>query len=377
MRQCLYLVLFGLSLLLVACSEKTGSDEDRKDTKGGEQETPAAEGTSLPGPWDDVVFTKHSSYACQSPEGTRTKFPDLINDDWDYEALEEIPINYITQESDVALQNQDHGPAACVWAFFEYFSEHDAYYEESDCAEDHGELVHAYERSLFSAGMISLPLLKLRNDSYISETDWQKITPWLRKLLDCEQVTLDDRLNNYTAELEGLHNSVYNATLAGASLAILLNDQEAFAYFMDGFKTGLDQLNDDGTSSYEVAYKAGDALFYHNLIANYATHIVLLSDLGEYDFLNHAKLSKMRRLVLDDLDGAGYLEQQTGVPQTRHPKDEPWNLSWTYHMSRIQDDELAGKWADDYANELVHSMTGGEPKEWWVLNSALRQKYGD
>tara|TARA_B100000959_G_scaffold221502_1_gene234272 strand:+ start:7407 stop:8531 length:1125 start_codon:yes stop_codon:yes gene_type:complete len=374
MRQCLYLLPIGLSLLLVACSEKNGSDEDRED---GGQETPVAKSRALQGPWDDVVFTKHSSYACQSLDGTRTQFPELINDDWDYEALEEIPIDYIAMESDVALQNLDHGPAACVWAFFEYFSEHDAYYEESDCADDHGELAHAYERSLFSAGMISLPLLKLRNDSYIREADWQKITSWLRKLLSCEQVTLEDRLNHYTAELEGLHNSIYNAALAGASLAILLDDEEAFVYFMDGFKIGLDQLNDDGTSSYEVAYKAGDALFYHNLIVNYATHIALLSDLGDYDFLNHAKLKKMRRLVLDDLDGAGYLEQQTGVSQTRHPKDEPWNLSWTYHMNRIQEDELAEKWADDYANELGHSMTAGEPREWWVPNSALRQKDED
>ena len=82
MRQCLYLLPIGLSLLLVACSEKNGSDEDRED---GGQETPVAKSRALQGPWDDVVFTKHSSYACQSLDGTRTQFPELINDDWDYE----------------------------------------------------------------------------------------------------------------------------------------------------------------------------------------------------------------------------------------------------------------------------------------------------
>jgi len=351
-------------------------DTDVIDTQDTGSDTDVTDHT-LKGPWDQVVFTSNNPYECVAPEGTRTSFPPLLNDDWDYEALAEIPADYIIELTDTALKARDHGPAACAMTYFQYFADNDAYYLESDCTENGQPAAHDYERSLFISGMVGLPLLKLRGDPFIEEAAWAGIEDWARKLLTCHQVMLKDRLSDsYITDLGGYHNSVYNASLAGISLAIHLDDQEAFNEFLAGYTQALDHLNEDGTSQYEVNHKGEAILFYHNLMANYASHVALLTDMNGHELLQHEKLGKMRGLVVNDLNGGTYFQDLSQIEQTRDPRDEPWNLSWTYHVGRIDSDATTLQIADDYAADLVHTMTSGWPDRWWVDGSTLHQTYG-
>ena len=332
---------------------------------------------ALVGPWDGVEFAKNSPYDCVDPTGVRTEFPDFINGDWDIPALEEIPVEYIGNVTDTALEISDHGPAACAMQYFQYFADNDAFYLEGDCTENGEAAAHDYERSLFTAGMIGLPVLKLKGNPFISDEEWESIEPWLRRLVSCHQVMLKDRLaESYINDFGGYHNSVYNVSLAGISFAIALNDRALFDEFVAGYQQALDHLNDEGTSPYELSQKGDATLFYHNYISNYASHVALLTDMNGHDFLHHEKLVNMRDLVMGDVGGGTTFADLAGEPQTRAPTDEPWNLTWTYHVGRIDGDAEALQVADQYGPDLIHAMTAGSPERWWELGSTLSANYG-
>jgi hypothetical protein len=337
------------------------------------------QGETLTGPWDGVAFVLNSSQECTDPTGTRTAFPALLpNGDWDIEKLEEIPVDHISELTDTALLAGDHGPVECAIDYLRYFADNDAFYLEGDCVENGETALHDYERSLFTSGMVGLPLLKVRNDPLISSDDWNVILPWVRKLMTCHQVMLKDRLGeNYINDFGGYHNSVYNVSLAGLSMAIVLDDLDAYQEFLDGYIQALENLNEDGTSPYELHEKGAETFFYHNYISNYASHVALLADLNGSQLLNHEKLANMRALVLDQLEGGSVFEDIAETEQLRDPRDEPWNLTWTYHIGRINDDGEAKSIADEYDWMLTHAMTSGTPETWWVEGASLRAQYGD
>ncbi len=344
----------------------------------GKSEEPVLEtGEPLKGPWDGVEFAQNNPYDCVDPTGVPTEFPAHIGEDWDIPALEKIPVEYINELTDTALEASDHGPAACAMQYFQTFADNNAFYLEGDCTENGEAAAHDYERSLFTTGMIGLPVLKLKGDPFISDDEWENIEPWLRSLVSCHQVMLKDRLaESYISGYGGYHNSVYNVSLAGISFAIALNDQALFDEFVAGYQQALDHLNDDGSSPYELNEKGDATLFYHNYISNYASHVALLTDMNGHDFLHHEKLVKMRGLVMGDLGGGTTFADLAGEPQTRNPTDEPHNLTWTYHVGRIDSDAAVMQVADQYGPDLIHAMTAGLPERWWGPGTTLRANYG-
>jgi hypothetical protein len=363
------ILLLGLGSALLGCADSK--------SEGPASNPPMMEVSSLRGPWDGMDFSKDTPMDCDVPGDTRISFPALINGDWDTAGLEEIPVDYIIELTDTALQTSDHGPAACAFKYLQYFASKDAFYLQNDCSENNQMALHDYERSLFTAPMIGLPILKLKGDAAITETDWKTIEPWLRKLLSCHQIMLKDRLSaSYITDFGGYHNSIYNVSLAGISFAIALNDEEMLKEFASGFSQALDRLNDDGTSQYEINEKGEATWFYHNYMSNYASHVALLTDMNGYNFLHHDKLVKMRKLVSEDLAGAKNFEAATGIVQSRSPADEPWNLTWTYHLARIDKDASLRMIADQYDGQLVHTMTSGAPSRWWLTDAWLHTKYG-
>jgi len=375
-RMCALAIVLS-PLFVLGCQNNEPADTNVVDTQDTGGHTDIPKDFALVGPWDQVGFASNSPYGCGNPNESRINFPPLINDDWDYQALSEIPADYIVELTDTALETKDHGPAACAMTYFQHFADNNAYYLESDCTENGQPAEHDYERSLFITGMVGLPLLKLRGDSYIEEAAWAGIEDWARKLMTCQQVMLKDRLSDsYISDFGGYHNSVYNASLAGLSLAIHLDDPEAFNEFLAGYTQALDHLNEDGTSQYELNHKGEAILFYHNIMANYASHVALLTDMNGHELLQHEKLRKMRELVLNDLNGGTVFQDLSLTEQTRDPRDEPWNFSWAYHVGRINSDDAALQLADQYAIDLVHTMTSGWPDRWWVDGSTLHQTYG-
>ena len=336
------------------------------------QSTPSAVKTDiymLNSPWDTRIFNNDTPVKCPNPAGLPTQIPDrLENGKVDQKAWDEISnVNTMLILSDLAAEKGSRTAASCILDHLYYWAQNNAFIVDKECTTGSGEhWIHGYDRSNFINGVLAIPYLQIRNNSSLDKLKKTAVISWFEKLYVCSKTRAEGMLANSQKNGLGPHNQTYPALLAVATTSLILDKSDEFKWAIEQYKKSIATISEDGTSANETAHKKGWTIHYHTVIVNFSVHLALLGEINGFTGLfNDPSLLLLTKQVLDSYDDSSYLKKLTGYEQTQDPLTTPWNLSWTEHMKRYNEDPRITKLAKKFQWKMDHSHTGGHPEYWW------------
>ena len=323
----------------------------------------------LNSPWDTRIFNNDTPVKCPNPASLPTQIPDrLENGEVDQKAWDEISnINTMLILSDLAAEKGSRTAASCILDHLYYWAQNNAFIVDKECTTGSGEhWIHGYDRSNFINGVLAIPYLQIRNNSSLDKLKKTAVISWFEKLYVCSKTRAEGMLANAQKNGLGPHNQTYPALLAVATTSLILDKSDEFKWAIEQYKKSIATISEDGTSVNETAHKKGWTIHYHTVIVNFSVHLALLGEINRFTGLfNDPSLLLLTKQVLDSYDDSSYLKKLTGYEQTQDPLTTPWNLSWTEHMKRYNEDPRITKLVKKFQWKMDHSHTGGHPEYWW------------
>ena len=326
----------------------------------------------LNSPWDTRTFNNDTPVECPNPAGLPTQIPDrLENGEVDQKGWDKISnINTMLILSDLAAEKGSKAAASCVLDNLYYWAQNNAFIVDKECEPAHKQKKmtsgHGYDRANFINGILAIPYLQIRNAPTLDESKKTTVLSWFEKLYVCSRTRAEEMLLHAQENSLGPHNQTYPALLAVATTSLVLDKSDEFKWAIEQYKKSIATISEDGTSANETAHKKGWTLHYHTLIVNFSVHLSLLGEINGFTGLfNDASLLRLTKQVLNSYDDPTYLKKLTGYEQTQDPLTTPWNLSWTEHMKRYNEDPLITKLAKKFQWKMDHTHTGGHPEYWW------------
>jgi poly(beta-D-mannuronate) lyase len=192
----------------------------------------------------------------------------------------------------------------------------------------------------------AMAYLKVRNsrtgklDPAKAEED-KLIQEWLAALASRVREYFDQHRSESAGD--GLNNHLYWAGLGVAAEGIATDNRNAFQWGMDTYRTGIQQIQPDGTLPLEMA-RAGMALHYHLYAAG---PLVLLAELGEANKIdlyaeNNGAIHKLVKLASDGITNPRFFEQKTGVRQTIPIQISATEIGWAVpYVHRFPDGTIS------------------------------------
>ncbi len=365
-------------LSLLACSSEATSElpDIEATVQGSVQESLTMPPTSqmstqykLKSPWDTRTFQNDTSLRksqCPNPDGLPTQIPDrLENGEVDQKAWDELSNIYdMLILSDLAVEEGSKAAASCVLEHLYYWAQNNAFIIDKECSSEHW--IRGYDRSNLINGVLAIPYLQIRNDSFLDKEKKTAVLSWFEKLYVCSKTRAEGMLSNAQTNGLGPHNQTYPALLAVATTSLILDKSDEFKWAIEQYKKSIATISEDGTSANEIAHKKGWTLHYHTVIVNFSVHLSLLGEMNDFTGLfNDPSLLQITKQVLDSYDDPTYLKNLTGYEQTQDPLTTPWNLSWVEHMKRYNTDPRLSELATKFHWKMDHTHTGGHPEYWW------------
>lgn len=202
---------------------------------------------------------------------------------------------------------------------------------------------------------IAMAYIQVRDDANISAEDHQKVRTWIAQL--AARVTED--FTNRPDSKSRNNNHMYWAAWGVMASGIALDDQKLFDWALYETKTGLGQIQQDGTLELELA-RGSKAYNYHHFAAiplfmmaetAYANKIDL------FDF-NDKALQRLARVLLENMDDQSYFEKLTGEKQDLTRTITSSNLVWLEIYRKHFEDKDADRWLEKF-RPVKQSRVGG------------------
>ncbi|MFT4074403.1 MAG: alginate lyase family protein [Asticcacaulis sp.] len=217
---------------------------------------------------------------------------------------------------------------------------------------EQGRMVQAW-----ALASLSTTYLKIRTDPYLSSQANETIVNWLARLNTLvianfeTNASKDSRSNNHR----------YWANWAVCATAIVLNDQEAFAWASDGFDRACNAVTPEGTLPLEMA-RRGKALHYHNFslgpLVLHAEALIANGRLDAYE-AGGGGIKRLATKVVAGLDDPDIFADLAGTKQDLSGTLKDTQLAWMEpYYARFQAPELK-KWLNRY-RPMVAQRLGGD-----------------
>jgi poly(beta-D-mannuronate) lyase len=173
----------------------------------------------------------------------------------------------------------------------------------------------------------AMAYLKVRNSRIGKPEDDKLIQEWFRALAIKAREYLEAHRTDPASQ--GLSNHTYWTGLALAAEGIANDDRSAFDWGMDAYRTGVREIQPDGTLPFGMSLGAS-ALEYHLYAAG---PLVMLAELGEANKIDlyaesDGALQKLVKRATDGVMTPQFFEQKTGIKQTMPIQISANEIGW-------------------------------------------------
>ena len=209
-------------------------------------------------------------------------------------------------------------------------------------------------------GALAITYLKIRDSGIIAPAQTAALTTWMKTV--AHQTT--DFYNAARSKPGGDagNNHLYWAGVEIAAIAIASNDHLMFDWAMKTYENGVQQITSEGTLPLEM--RRGQRALHYHLYA--IAPLVYLAEFGKDNGLdlfaeNHFAIKRLVDRSVTGLDGSGYFDRETGIPQDT-PKGPPTaeEISWgKVYVHSFPDAELSAQIAK--TSSLSYMYLGGLP----------------
>lgn len=203
-------------------------------------------------------------------------------------------------------------------------------------------------------GAIGIGYLKVRDSGLVTRQERRLILPWMVKVA---QQTLGFYDHNHAK-----NNHLYWAGVEAVAIGVAANDHKLFDWGIGTYRTGIDQIQPDGSLPQEM--RRGQRALHYHLYA--IAPLVYLAEFGEdnglrlYAERDHA-LARLVHLAIQGLENNQYFVRSTGVQQdTPNGPPAAEQISWAeIWESRFPDPEIARLLHE--AKSMSYMYLGGLP----------------
>ncbi len=185
----------------------------------------------------------------------------------------------------------------------------------------YGKFVRAWSLAAVSSSYIQIAL-----DGRLDSAQKVAVKKWLSQL---NKAVMRDYSSRYSDKSIPKNNNLYWAAWAVGITSTVLQNPENFRWAIEKAKTGLIQIEDDGTMPLEVR-RASRAQLYH-LFA--AVPLVMLAELGANNGVNlyaynNGALHRLVKLNVTQFENPEYLTHRSGARQSLDRKLIPAFICW-------------------------------------------------
>ena len=209
-------------------------------------------------------------------------------------------------------------------------------------------------------GALAIAFLKVRDSGIIEPGQTVALTTWMKSVA---RQTMDfyDAAATKPGREAG-NNHLYWAGVEIAAIAIAANDRSMFDWAMKTYRNGVKQITPEGTLPLEM--RRGQRALHYHLYA--IAPLVYLAEFGKDNGLdlygeNHFAIKRLVNRAIAGLDGSGYFDRETGIPQDT-PKGPPTAeaISWgKVYVHTFPDPDISALIAK--ASSLSYMYLGGLP----------------
>ncbi len=204
-------------------------------------------------------------------------------------------------------------------------------------------------------GAIAIGWLKVRDSGLEIPALQDLVVPWI--------VKVTRQTIGFYDSSDARNNHLYWAGVEAAAAGVAANDRKLFNWAVDAYRTGIAQIQSDGSMPLEMR-RGRRALHYH-LYA--LAPLVYIAEFGQVNGLDlyaerHHALARLEHLCVDGLKDNQFFVKATGIAQDT-PTDGPpaaeqisWGVIW---QSRFPDPALASLL--EHAGSLSYMYLGGLP----------------
>jgi poly(beta-D-mannuronate) lyase len=209
-------------------------------------------------------------------------------------------------------------------------------------------------------GALAITYLKVRDSGIITPAQTAALTTWM-KTVGRQTTDFYDAASSKPGGDAG-NNHLYWAGVEIAAIAIASNDRSMFDWAMKTYRNGVQQITSEGTLPLEM--RRGQRALHYHLYA--IAPLVYLAEFGKDNGLdlfaeNHFAIKRLVDRSVTGLDGSGYFDRETGIPQDT-PKGPPTaeEISWgKVYVHSFPDAELSAQIAK--TSSLSYMYLGGLP----------------
>jgi poly(beta-D-mannuronate) lyase len=209
-------------------------------------------------------------------------------------------------------------------------------------------------------GAAAIAYLKIRNSGVVQPQSHAALAAWMKSVA---RQTMDF-YDAARSSGEARNNHLYWAGVEIAAIAIATDDRNLFDWAIATYKDGVQQITPEGTLPLEM--RRGQRALHYHLYA--IAPLVYLAEFGKDNGLdlfaeNEFALKRLVDRSIAGLNGSGYFDQQSGVPQDT-PKGPPTaeEISWArIYVHNFPDPVISNLLAQ--AASLSYMYLGGLPPD--------------
>jgi poly(beta-D-mannuronate) lyase len=245
--------------------------------------------------------------------------------------------------------------------------------DAANCAADHMEAAEkdavftgkmssgqAYYVQGWTIGAIAIAYLKLRDSGLMRAEQKKEISQWIVRVVQQTRDYYDTRRQKSAGDAQ--NNHLYWAGVEVAAAGIAANDDKLFAWGIDTYHVGVDQIQPDGSLPQEM--RRGQRALHYHLYA--LAPLIYLAEFGEVNGLHlYAEhdyaIKKLVTLCAQGMEDNSFFVKATGVAQdTPNGAPAAEQISWAKtYISRFSDPQLSKILAQ--AQSLSYMYLGGLP----------------
>jgi poly(beta-D-mannuronate) lyase len=209
-------------------------------------------------------------------------------------------------------------------------------------------------------GAVAIAYLKVRDSGVVLPEQEREILAWIVKVVQQTETYYETRQQKGTGDSE--NNHLYWAGVEISAAGIAVNNRQLFDWGMDAYRTGVDEIEPDGSLPLEM--RRGQRALHYHLYA--LAPLVYLAEFGDDNGLNcyaehNYALKKLAALSTQGLVDNSFFVKAAGTAQdTPHGPPTAEEISWAkIYVARFPDPTISKLLAE--APSLSYMYLGGLP----------------